>query len=1476
MGEMFDRIINERTSPNAGEGLSFMLNVATNPFRVAANTMLGGIHNIGAAITGSGNYVIPNGLDFLNPYEQPFQTESGDGSGYTEAVRRNFGGGTGTLGVIGERKSSDWWNKLYSGEANQDYRWNFGITETPFREGGYAEAQRGADEFAEQTIADPLMWIGIGSGINAVSKGKKLIKQAQVLLDAGVDKRIAAGFIEKQAGPKASTLEQILGVETPHDYFTSGRVFNKNPILDVFGKGRSDLVHSTATTQNVIVDAEKGPALAKEAPSIDEILAPRAIVPTETRTVWQALPDEQILEEALTMAKKRGLYGELAEEIAQDAVARTWTSVGTMPVRGGGNAAGKLRQTLRGHIQHAIRDAKAHPAGITNIPSEASPALRQLDESYMFSLKRTAPATETDVRKAIEGFGEVDRVNDMDEGSLLVTMKNGKQIVAEIGQEIASPEAGKVVGGRFFLDQNGVFRAQFTKHTDVTDVFEEFTHALIRTGLLEEEMPRLTKKFADGIENAVDAEELIVKGLKQARFSEDSISRKIWELLVSLYENVTGRKTATGDIRRIVQGEPWDRPMKSDPFGIVNSSANNIQKNTIRYSVKQDDNSALSRATRTGHIRGIFEQAKQESIVDKLRSQEWRNEVWTSVAEKGWDELYRVRKTMIRQAGGSVVTNGQASAHILLQNLSGLLSHTKTVVEKGIRHGKDWLWKGNMVDSIHNPIMEFLKKRGIDVTSGNIDQVFREADAYLVSRRAVSLHDQALSAADELAASIHGGSGAPQSNPLLFRKIVSGNDLEKAAGMSAEEAKQFLRSKADDWSKRNIGLANATGGESDITEARAILKEIEADPDKLAAFDKIRETVSGVNRATVEYAYRKGMITQPELDYMLSMSDDYAPLSRVMEETINSTPAGSGSDLVKTLKGSEREILNPVTATMEKAVNWMRRSDINEVFARWLSDADADYLADLGVTRVGSGEEGNIKTILVNGERTFWKFENEDLFKSIERIGRAEPQDSFSKVMSFYKRVVREFVTHSPGFPVRNFIHDSFMRAITSEHETGVFAGLQKTTADELADLIWAGGDQAGYYGRVADEYAKQLKINIRKVAKDPKTILMRVEDAGSLINGVWDKWGDFLAKGEMQNRLAEFRAAREDIRKLYPNLAEYEVDRIAAYKARDLMDFALIGEWGRKINNFVPFFNPAVQGTAKILRTARNNPTLFTKRLMLYVGMPSVGCYLYNVSVGADKEYRNLPAYRRDLYWNFKVGDRWLVIPKPFEAGVLGTSFERAIDYGVSGDKMAFAGLLPSAERGDIGTLIKSASPVDEALLAGPFRPVLEILANRDLFRDQYIIPPYEEGLDPKLRKQSENASEIGKILSKMTGQIGVLDDPRQWDYLMRGLFSEYGRMATDFTSDRAGQTLAKNLTGGFTRKTSAWSLQSVQDTLRMQERKGVNRRKEAKEYRGIIKKTQENPTSVNINDLLRKSEQEQKRVKRISIDEILSKRKY
>lgn len=583
---------------------------------------------------------------------------------------------------------------------------------------------------------------------------------------------------------------------------------------------------------------------------------------------------------------------------------------------------------------------------------------------------------------------------------------------------------------------------------------------------------------------------------------------------------------------------------------------------------------------------------------------------------------------------------------------------------------------------------------------------------------------------------------------------------------------------------------------TDYAVAKRQIEEFKSNP---ALYDRLTE---GLKRyrdwsdSLLKYLVDNGRLSQQAYDAIKANNEQYIAMNRIMEispdEEIvpfrgKGKALGSIVDVVKKFKGSSREIQNPWVTLIQNTYKTIQEADRNRILQafrdmmvgeRGMYQGDVERLAQVG--RIAQSGEKNTISIFVDGKREIWQLD-QDVYKSLKGI--VGENYRLPWLVTILPRIFRAGIVNFPPFMIRNMIRDAQTRAIISEFGTGVTDVFKKRPPMTVENFRLYGGDQFGHYMSSPQDYYRSMKAAIQNLSQDKNSVIVNLKNALQF-------YEDLSTSSERVNRIPEFETAFKYAKEKL-KYDDYNAGLFAASKARGLLDFAVSGHFIQGMNQVVPFTNAGVQGLRVAFQAAQRDPKKFALKWSLVVLIPTLIERLMNMAKGDDDEYDQLPAYIKDMFFNFKIApDLWLRIPKPFELGVLGSGVGRAFDWVMTGDDKAFEGYA--------GALARSFIPVDEAALAGPFKGIIESFANYDMFRNKNIVPPYEAKKELRFR-MTERGSRLGQALQNVIGfanPFGKSIDSRKIDHLLRTQFGFMGSFASQASdigrTDRGGLSLS------------------------------------------------------------------------------------
>lgn len=628
--------------------------------------------------------------------------------------------------------------------------------------------------------------------------------------------------------------------------------------------------------------------------------------------------------------------------------------------------------------------------------------------------------------------------------------------------------------------------------------------------------------------------------------------------------------------------------------------------------------------------------------------------------------------------------------------------------------------------------------------------------------------------------------------------------------------------------QRGDVITGAGGGVySDFAVAQKTLNEFHGgDPKRLERIQEAGNRYRDFAKATMQYAVDKGRMSQDTFDAIVDRNEYYVAMQRIIEtqpgEEITMPKRGTGktlgskADIIHSLKGSTKEIKNPYVSLLDNLYKTLRESDRNDVLRaftdmlvnpRSSNQGDVKRISDIGIK--GSDGDKEVITVFKNGKAEKWLFQR-DLHNALKGLDKEAYR--LPGLFTAPARFLRAATTQFPTFAVRNWIRDTQDRLIKTTTGSSLkdFAGKK----EDWAALARAGGLNSGHYLKDRAHYYGLLGEAMQDMAKDKKFILADPDR----LKYVWHKYQDLLYRGETSNRVAEYRGAFRDAKK--KGMDDYNAGIYAAYKSRDLIDFAIMGHWMKIINQVVPFSNAAIQGLRSGAVSVKHDWKGFLARMTVYSIAPGMAAWFWNHRNEEDAEkYEEQPSYVRDMFWNFRVGpDKWLSIPKPYELSLTAAGVDRAMSYTLGGNEKAFDGYA--------GSVRDLLFPFDEGNIAGAWQTIIEGYANYDFFRKRHIIPPDEDPLNLALR-HTETASRLGMLLQNATDAIGFGVDARKIDHFIKRQFSYTGGFVikmSDIGKKDSRHEFDLTDTGLF-KRTPAYSSVSVQKMISYAKEWGLNR---------------------------------------------------
>lgn len=548
-----------------------------------------------------------------------------------------------------------------------------------------------------------------------------------------------------------------------------------------------------------------------------------------------------------------------------------------------------------------------------------------------------------------------------------------------------------------------------------------------------------------------------------------------------------------------------------------------------------------------------------------------------------------------------------------------------------------------------------------------------------------------------------------------------------------------------------------------------------------------------------------------------------SPTQSIIEDSVRTARTIARNDAMQALKrlaqnagrGSGRlveilpktEIKAQQVDAIEILKNRMKDSDLNKDEQKLIVDEITDLWDGDGIINmfraVEAGERGeNIVYVWEKGERIPMLIGDPEYAMDIYGMMMGVEKDVQSAIvdaMAIGTTALRTGITHHPMFTVTNVVRDQLSTWVQSNANYIPFLDAGRGFMSLLKqDENYAAYNSAmGISGGIV---SSGLKGN--GVDKD----LDRLRKKGMHIRRLKSREGFSMLSdwSETMTRLGLFAKYVKKYKK--EGMTDKEAFAEAAYEVRDVMDFSLHGTKMTHPRRLVPFLNAQLQGLYKTKRTLapggltktikpyldyklKGEPKTLNKKQIRQIEMgakawakvSAIGMIGLGIAAAFDDdpEYAEFNDYYRSTHWITKMGDEWILIPKPFELATMSNLFEAAYADLKLKDKTAFKRFRKSLRE-------MLVPPASIPVVSVP----IEQITNYQFFNSAPIVPRGTEGAGLEYMQYSAGTSLFARKLGR------ALDwSPARIDHALKGFGGTLGRDALRLSDAASGEKAALSL---------------------------------------------------------------------------------
>lgn len=628
--------------------------------------------------------------------------------------------------------------------------------------------------------------------------------------------------------------------------------------------------------------------------------------------------------------------------------------------------------------------------------------------------------------------------------------------------------------------------------------------------------------------------------------------------------------------------------------------------------------------------------------------------------------------------------------------------------------------------------------------------------------------------------------GVPEENikPLseIYKSVGEGREHDFGKYLVAKrEADIWL------WNRRML----LEGKKDQLIQRTISNEELAFTLDKFKNDKQITQAATDLYRYQ-DYILRRlrdtGMLTNKGYVAMREKYPHYIPFLRDFSDSAAMEFTGMANsgfvnipNPIKKMKGSTRDIINPLESVIKNTVLFTKVIEKNEVGKRIARIANIPGMGDL-IEKVSGGASPKDSTFTVweNGKTVSYST-TPDVYKALQMYN-PETANIVVDIMSKPASWLRFGATISPEFTAGNIVRDTISATVFSHHGfiplydsiRGLFHYLKKDNV--YWDYMKSGAAQADIMSIdrnfLYEQTHKMLgrKSTVKNVIKSPITCLRALSECS-----------------EMATRLGEFENARHGytglFNRLFSNKHENVSLRDAGIASRDVtLDFGRHGTWGKQFNRATAFFNAALQGTDKLYREVKSHPAQMAFKTAALITLPSIASWY---ACKDDPRYQEVPQWEKDIYWFIPTKNTLYKVPKPYELGVMfGSGIERALQYQYDQARNIDGNGL----NGFGETVLDTMGP---SFLPTGLIPIFEWQANYNYFQNKAIVPQSQKNLP--------NWMQYGNGTSYVARQLGKAFDlsPRKIDNTVYDLTGGFGRHVLGIVDDATGLSKTRPAVG-------------------------------------------------------------------------------
>lgn len=592
------------------------------------------------------------------------------------------------------------------------------------------------------------------------------------------------------------------------------------------------------------------------------------------------------------------------------------------------------------------------------------------------------------------------------------------------------------------------------------------------------------------------------------------------------------------------------------------------------------------------------------------------------------------------------------------------------------------------------------------------------------------------------------------------------------------------RHDADDIRKAAIAFRDLELGQRGIKGSRSqqqagkVLDEVEQriGPE----FGKLKQTLQELynyqDNLVQEYLVKTGVMSPEQYAAMRGQNQAYIPFKRVqdtVEELLTGVPQrkGAGSvskqDVIKGIRGSDRDIVDPLESIVEntyKIVGLGKRQEVARAIVSLADSLPEGTIRKLADAEQVAGDE--VISLFQNGKKVRFAVPQEiaDAAKGLSE----EQLNMLVRMFQVPTSVFRASATGAnPEFLFPNVLRDASSAFVNAgANPLGFVRGMARMMKrdDLYKEFLRAGGKTS----RVALD-RPVIKKTVGQITRKGTGKALEVTKPSQWLKAL-QTLGEY---SEVPTRLNVFE--KELTRSIKQGFSREEAIARAAYQAQQAtVNFARRGSKTQSLNAVYAFLNARAQGTDRLIRTLKEQPIQASLRLGAASIAPMLVAKGWNSQFESYDDPRVVSERTKRDNFVFMLSDtpiaelggaQYIKIPKG-DIGKFANPVEAFIDYALG-------------QGGDVTKAMKELvlgfAPIDNAggFIPTAVRPPVEAAVNRNFYTGYDIIPDYKKSF-PAGYQDSSYTSPLFRAIGQ---KLNI--SPAKLQHLVEGYGTGLARIA-------------------------------------------------------------------------------------------------